>query len=73
MSMQIRLDVLECNSGVSKAGRPYNVALVRIDGRVGKVFSDLPLKQGTEPLVEMQIAPNNEMFLTPRIKSVVAE
>jgi hypothetical protein len=68
--MKLVVDVLECNSGVSKAGRAYNVALVRYDGRVGKVFSDVPLKVGDGQDVDLSLAPNQEMFLAPRIKSV---
>jgi len=72
--MQISLDVLECQSGVSKKGNAYNVALVRIparDGRVGKLFSDVKLEPDTDVKVELDIAPNAEMFLSPRIKKLV--
>jgi len=69
--MIVKGDVLECNSGVSKAGRAYNIALVRVDGRVGKVFSDVPLKTGESVEFELSLAPNQEMFLSPRVKSLV--
>lgn len=68
--MIVRGDVLECNSGVSKAGRAYNIALVRIDGRVGKVFSDVPLKVEENVEFDLSLAPNQEMFLSPRVKTV---
>jgi len=74
--MQIQIDVLECNSGVSKKGNAYNIALVRMpsgNGRVGKVFSDVPLQSDTDVEVELELAPNSEMFLSPRIKSVVKD
>lgn len=68
--MIVKGDVLECNSGVSKAGRTYNIALVRVDGRVGKVFSDVPLKVEEGVDLEINLAPNQEMFLSPRVKAV---
>lgn len=74
--MKVTVDVLECNSGVSKAGKPYNVALVRIpsrDGRVGKLFSDVALKPDTDVEIDLVIAPNQEMFLSPRVKGLIAE
>lgn len=71
--MIYEVEVLECNSGVSKKGRPYNVALVRLEGRVGKVFSDVPLTPSSTPLrVEVSIAPNAELFLSPAIKSIAS-
>lgn len=72
--MEIKVDVLECNSGVSKKGNAYNVALCRIpatDGRVGKIFSDVKLDIGEEIGVEIDLAPNSEMFLSPRIRQLV--
>jgi len=72
--MKIELDVLECQSGVAKkSGRAYNIALVRIparDGRVGKIFSDVALSPDTDVEVELEVAPNQEMFLSPRIKGL---
>lgn len=72
--MNQKVDVLECQSGVAKSsGRPYNIALVRLpsrDGRVGKIFSDVPLKPDTDVEVDLDIAPNQEMFLSPRIKGL---
>lgn len=72
--MKIAIDVLECQSGVAKkSGNAYNVALIRIparDGRVGKVFSDIPLKPDTDVEVELEVAPNQEMFLSPRIRGL---
>jgi len=66
--------VMECQSGVAKqSGRAYNIALVRVveGGRVGKVFSDVPLAvSDKEQDVDLVLAPNQEMFLTPRVKSV---
>jgi len=73
--MKIGIDVLECQSGVAKkSGRAYNIALVRLpsgNGRVGKVFSDVELEPDTDVEVELELAPNQEMFLSPRIKSLV--
>jgi len=69
---KIDVEVMECSSGVSKKGNAYNVALVRIpakDGRVGKIFSDVALPVGTVS-VEFELAPNSEMFLSPRIRKV---
>jgi len=71
--METTIDVLECNSGVSKKGKAYNIALVRIpsrNGRVGKVFSDIKLNPDTDVEVVIDLSPNVEMFLSPRIKSV---
>jgi len=73
IKMKIQVDVLECQSGVSKKGNAYNIALVRIparDGRVGKIFSDIKLEPDTDVGVVMDVAPNAEMFLSPRIKSL---
>jgi len=65
------VEVLECQSGVSKKGNAYNIALVKIPagdlGRVGKVFSDIPLSPGKQKL-EVELSPNSEMFLSPRIR-----
>jgi len=72
--MKIVVDVLECKNGVSKKGNAYSIALIRVpsgNGRVGKVFSDTPLEPDTDVEVELEIAPNSEMFLSPRIKSKV--
>lgn len=69
----MKVTVLECQSGVaSKSGRAYNIALIRTDsGRVGKVFSDVPLQVSDRVVdVDLQLAPNKEMFLSPSIKSV---
>jgi len=71
--MKLAIDVLECQSGMSKKGNAYNVALVRIparDGRVGKLFSDVKLEPDTDVDVELVISPNAEMFLSPRIKGL---
>lgn len=68
-----KVQVLECQSGVAKkTGNAYNIALVRTDGRVGKVFSDVPLQVSDREIeVQLVLAPNTEMFLTPRIKAIV--
>jgi len=67
--------VLECQSGVAKkSGNAYNIALIRDvqSKRVGKVFSDIPLVASDKEVdVEIELAPNSEMFLTPRIKKLV--
>jgi len=70
----MKIQVLECKSGVAKkSGNAYHIALVRVDGRVGKVFSDVPLSSSDDEVeVEMNLVPNQEMFLAPRIKSVVS-
>jgi len=72
--MKQQIDVLECQSGVSKAkGKPYNIALVRIpagSGRVGKIFSDVRIDPADDVSVELEIVPNSEMFLSPTIRSV---
>jgi len=69
--MIYEVEVLECNSGVSKKGRAYNVALVRLEGRVGKIFSDVPLVPSSEKVkVDVVIQPNAELFLSPAIKRV---
>jgi len=65
--------VLECQSGVAKkSGNPYNIALIKTDkGRVGKVFSDVALQASDKVIeVELELAPNREMFLTPSIRSI---
>lgn len=67
------IEVFECNSGVAKAtGNAYNIVLARIDDRVGKVFSDVPLPKGNVE-VEMALSPNREMFLTPKIAKVLSK
>lgn len=74
--MKIEIDVLECKGGVSKKGNAYNIALVRVpsgNGRVGKVFSDVALEPDTDVEVELDISPNQEMFLSPRIKSLLKD
>jgi len=66
--------VLECASGVSKKGSAYNIALVRFPsgkGRVGKVFSDVALPLDVDLEVELDLSPNAEMFLTPRVRKIV--
>jgi len=75
MAQKIAVEVMECNSGTSKKGNAYNVALVRIpakDGRVGKIFSDVALPVGVVE-VEFELAPNTEMFLSPRIRKVAGK
>lgn len=68
--MTKQIEVFECVSGVSKKGNAYNIAVVRDeDGRVGKMFSDVKLPNGRVE-VEVELAPNQEMFLTPRITKV---
>lgn len=66
-----KIEVLECKSGTSKKGNPYNIALIRAEGRVGRVFSDVPLKEG-ECVVEIQLAPNQQLYLSPTITSIVS-
>jgi len=71
--MILKVDVLECQSGVSKKGNAYNIALVRVPsgvGRVGKLFSDIKLEPDTDVEVNLEIAPNAEMFLSPRIRKM---
>lgn len=69
-----KIAVLESQSGVSKSsGKSYTIALVRIvGGRTGKIFSDVDLTPyvGKEILVEIEHAPNREMFLSARIARV---
>lgn len=68
--MPTKLVVLECKSGVSKKGNAYHIALVRIAGSVGKVFSDVALPVSDKEItVDLQLSSNQEMFLSPRIKS----
>jgi len=67
------IDVLECNSGTSKKGNAYNIALIRCpsgDGRVGKVFSDVKLPIDADVEVDLVLEPNQEMFLSPTIKQI---
>lgn len=74
--MEMDIDVLECQSGVSKKGNAYNVALVRVPsgkGRVGKIFSDVALRPDTDVPVVVEMSPNAEMFLSLRIKSAKQE
>lgn len=69
--MPTKVVVLECKSGVSKKGNQYNIALVRVAGTVGKVFSDVALPVSEKEIaVDMTLGSNQEMFLTPRIKGV---
>lgn len=67
----MEIEVFECNSGISKKGNPYNIALVRIDGKVGKLFSDVALPSG-KVKVEVEMSANREMFLTPKISKLIA-
>jgi len=74
--MKIKVDVLECTSGTSKKGNAYNIALVRIpsgSGRVGKIFSDVKLESDIEVEVDLSLAPNQEMFISPRITEVIED
>jgi len=69
--MPTKIVVLECKSGVSKKGNAYHIALVRVSGSVGKVFSDVALPVSDKEIsVDLQLASNQEMFLTPRIKGL---
>jgi len=69
--MPTKIVVLECKSGVSKKGNAYDIALVRVSGSVGKVFSDVALPVSDKEIsVDLQLASNQEMFLTPRIKGL---
>jgi len=67
----MKIEVFECKSGVSKKGNAYNIALVKIDERMGKVFSDVALPIGVCK-VKIDLSPNTEMFLTPRIRAIIA-
>jgi len=68
--MKIKGEVLECKSGVGKkSGKPFHIALVRINGTVGKIFSDVALVPGAPEDLEVEISSNQEMFLGLRIKS----
>jgi len=68
---EVRIDVFECKSGVSKKGNAYHIALVKFQGgAVGKIFSDVSIPTGNDLLVKVDLSTNQEMFLTPRIKSV---
>lgn len=71
--MPTKVVVLECKSGISKKGNPYHIALVRVAGAVGKVFSDLALPVTDKEIsVDLVLASNQEMFLSPRIKGISA-
>lgn len=71
--MQVKVEVLACQSGVSKKGNAYNIALVRVDDKVGKVFSDISLPVSNKIVnVDLDLSPNTEMFLGPRIRKVIA-
>lgn len=68
MDQIVTVEVLECSSGVSKKGRAYNIALVRLGERVGKIFSDVALEVSNKPVkVKIAFAPNSEMFLSAKI------
>jgi len=73
--MQLECEVLECQSGVAKkTGNAYNIALIRYpvgDGRVGKVFSDVPLAPGKQKL-ELVLKPSSsDMFLSLSVAKVI--
>lgn len=65
--MRVQADVIESITRKSKAGKDYTIAIVRIEGRVGKIFSDFPLEVADDQTVDLQLSPNTEMFITPRI------
>ena len=67
----MEIEVFECNSGVSKKGNPYNIAQIRFDDKVGKLFSDVALPSG-KVKVEIEMSANREMFLSPHITKIVA-
>jgi len=72
--MEIKVDVLECSSGTSKKGNAYNILVLRYpsgNGRIVKVFSDIAIEAGIDIDVEVDLAPNQDMFMTPRVKEVV--
>jgi len=69
--INIEAEVLECKSGVSKTGRAYNIALIRANGVVGKLFSDVPLTVSSGPqTLQIELSSNNELFLSPKVKGV---
>jgi len=69
--MQINVDVFRCYEGKSKEGKAYHLAEIRIPagagGRVGTMFSEVPLEVDDDVKVEMQFGSNRQKNIVPRI------
>jgi len=64
----MEIEVFECTSGVGKtSGKPFNIILARVNGKVGKFFSSDPMPVGMVK-VDVDMGVNKEMFFTPSFK-----
>jgi len=66
--LMAKMKVLQSESKVSKAGKPYFPAVVQIDEQVGKTFLDQQYAPG-EYEIEVTLRPNfQDMMFAPSIK-----
>lgn len=69
----MKIVVLECTSGVGKtSGKPYNIVVATVNGKVGKFFSQVPYALG-ENDVDVDMGVNREMFFTTAFKPLAAK
>jgi len=62
----MEIEVFECTTGVGKtSGKPYNIVLARVQGKVGKFFSDVAMPVGMVK-VNVEMGTNREMYFTPK-------
>jgi hypothetical protein len=66
----MKIEVFECTSGIgAKSGKPFNIILARVEGKVGKFFSEVPYAVGPAE-VEVEMSTTRDMFFSPRFKPV---
>jgi len=66
--MTKKMNVLQSEAKVSKAGKPYFPAVVQVEDQVGKTFLDQAYAPG-EYEVEVSVRPNfNDMMFAPVFK-----
>lgn len=69
----MEIEIFECTSGVGKtSGKPYNIVLARVDGKVGKFFSETPFPVG-KAHVEIEMSTSRDMFFSPRFKPLASK
>jgi len=73
----MKLEILECHSGVGKnSGKPYHIVLARVEdsGRVGKMFSDVALEvTGKVEDFDVELAPDKTLNFSPSIKGLAVK
>jgi len=67
----MKIEIFECTSGVGKtSGKPFNIVVARVNGKVGKFFSQTAFPVG-EADVDMDISTNRDMFFGLSFKPAV--